>query len=168
MTDAPERDRAAFERLVALIDYPMFVVTAADDDVRAGCLVGFATQVSIDPPRFLVCLSRQNHTFRVAQAGGQWLGVHFLRREDEELGALFGGATGDEVDKFASCAWEPGPAGVPILSACQNWFVGAVVDRLDLGDHEGFVLEPSRARQEAAGPDFSFHRARRIEPGHQA
>src|SRR5262249_37435180 len=49
----------AFEKLVALLNYPMFVVTTEAGGVTAGCLVGFASQ---HPPRFLVGLSMQNHT----------------------------------------------------------------------------------------------------------
>ena len=52
-----------FEELVATLDPPMFVVTARAGDERDGCLVGFATQCSIDPPRFFVCLSEKNRTF---------------------------------------------------------------------------------------------------------
>lgn len=55
---------AAFEALVGLLDYPMFVVTTHADEQHAGCLVGFATQVSIRPQRFLVGLSHKNHTYR--------------------------------------------------------------------------------------------------------
>ena len=38
----------------------MFVVTAVDANTgaRSGCLVGFVTQCSLDPMRFLVCLAR--------------------------------------------------------------------------------------------------------------
>ena len=46
-----------FNALASELDYPMFVVTTAAGGAPAGCLVGFATQCSIDPPRFLVCLS---------------------------------------------------------------------------------------------------------------
>ena len=53
--------------LVSELDYPMFIVTVATSGERAGCLVGFATQCSIDPPRFLVCLSVKNRTYRVAK-----------------------------------------------------------------------------------------------------
>ena len=41
----------AFEKLVALLNYPMFVVTTQSGGVAAGCLVGFASQASIHPPR---------------------------------------------------------------------------------------------------------------------
>ena len=42
--------------------------------------------------------------------------------------------------------------------------MGRVVDRLDAGDHELFLLEPvaASAGREA---DFTFHRAKLIEPG---
>ncbi len=40
----------AFTELTAAMDYPMFVVTAAAAGEQSGCLVGFATQCSIDPP----------------------------------------------------------------------------------------------------------------------
>src|SRR5215208_8451384 len=67
----------AVHELISELDYPMFIVTAASGDERAGCLVGFATQCSIHPPRFLVCLSDKNRTFRVAQ-GADLLAVHFV------------------------------------------------------------------------------------------
>ena len=70
----------AFEKLVALLNYPMFVITTEAGGVTAGCLVGFASQTSIHPPRFLVGLSKRNHTFRVA-ADATHLAVHVFDRE---------------------------------------------------------------------------------------
>ena len=74
---------------------------------------------------------------------------------------------GDEGDKFARCEWHDGHEGVPILDACANWFVGRVLHRIAAGDHDLFLLEPVAA---GAGDqdEFSFHRAKRIEPGHEA
>ena len=83
----------AFEKLVSLLDYPMFVVTTRVDDDSAGCLVGFTSQVSIRPPRFLVGLSKRNHTFRVAERA-TYLAVHLIERRHSELARLFGGETG--------------------------------------------------------------------------
>ena len=51
---------AAFKDLIAQLDYPMIVVTTASAGERAGCLVGFHTQSSIDPERFAVWLSKAN------------------------------------------------------------------------------------------------------------
>jgi len=48
----------AFDAIVADIETPMYVVTTAAGAGRGGCLVGFASQRSIEPPRFCVWLSK--------------------------------------------------------------------------------------------------------------
>ena len=158
----------AFEKLVSLLDYPMYVVTTTADGQSAGCLVGFASQVSIGPPRFLVGLSKRNHTYRVAQHASH-LAVHLVPRQHDELARLFGSETGDETDKFAQCSWTSGPHGLPILDDAAGWFVGAVLGRFDLGDHVGFLLEPVAG----AAPDgfdqlVTFADVQDLEPGHEA
>jgi flavin reductase (DIM6/NTAB) family NADH-FMN oxidoreductase RutF len=149
------------------LDYPMFIVTAAAGGERAGCLVGFATQCSIDPVRFMACLSDKNRTFKVASQASV-LVVHVVPEEAEELAELFGSETGDDVDKFARCGWHEGPGGVPLLDECPNRFVGRVLWRADAGDHDAFLLEPVAAHADEGGRELTFHRARRIEPGHEA
>ena len=160
---------SAFEKLVAGLDYPLFVVTAAADGERSGCLIGFATQCSIHPPRFLACLSVKNHTLEVARRA-EHLVVHVLHQDDGETAELFGGETGDEVDKFAATPWRPGPDGAPVLEQAEAWFAGRVLDVVDLGDHQGFLLEPVDAAVEPAaqpGDQLSFQQARDIDPGHE-
>jgi len=149
------------------LDYPMFIVTAAAGGERAGCLVGFATQCSIDPVRFIACLSDKNRTFRVAQRASV-LVVHVVPEGGEKLAELFGSETGDDVDKFARCAWSAGPEDTPVLDDCANWFAGRILDRIDVGDHWAFLLEPLTGDDDASEGAFSFQEARWIEPGHEA
>ena len=163
--DAEEAE--VFESLVGELEYPMLIVTTAAEGERAGCLVGFATQTSIGPGRYLVCISEKNRTHRVARRA-RALAVHFLPADRDDLAELFGGETGDEVDKFERCEWHEGPQGVPIVEACRNWFAGEILDRLDLGDHTGYLLSPIAAERGEPVDQFSFHRARRIDPGHEA
>jgi flavin reductase (DIM6/NTAB) family NADH-FMN oxidoreductase RutF len=151
--------------LVSEIDYPMFIVTVRAGDEMAGCLVGFATQCSIHPPRFLVCISVRNHTFRVAREA-EVMVVHLVPSEAEDLATLFGSRTGDEVDKFALCRWTPGPAGTPVLEGCGNWFAGRILERVPAGDHWAFLLEPFEAADESGERPFTFRRAKRMSPGH--
>jgi flavin reductase (DIM6/NTAB) family NADH-FMN oxidoreductase RutF len=158
----------AFEKLVSLLDYPMFVVTTRSDGEPAGCLVGFASQVSIRPQRFLVGLSKRNRTYRIAERADH-LAVHLLDRRHRELARLFGSETGDETDKFARCSWHRGPHDLPILDDAAGWFAGAVLSRYDLGDHVGFLLEPLTG----SAPDrfeqlVTFSDVRDLEPGHEA
>jgi flavin reductase (DIM6/NTAB) family NADH-FMN oxidoreductase RutF len=158
---------SAFERLVATLDYPLFVVTTAADGERSGCLIGFATQCSIHPPRFLACLSVKNRTFDVARRA-EYLVVHVLRDDDKETAELFGGETGDEVDKFAMTGWRPGPGGAPVLESAEGWFAGRILEIVDLGDHHGFVLDPVDAEGASPGDELSFQQAKDIDAGHPA
>jgi len=156
-----------FQELVAQLDHPMFIATVAADGERAGCLIGLATQCSIHPPRFLAGISDKNRTFRVAQGAGS-IAIHLVPADATDLAELFGGETGDEVDKFEHCRWRPGPDGVPLLDDCPNRFVGHILERIDFGDHTGIVLEPFFAEADERGGQLEFHRAKRIDPGHEA
>jgi flavin reductase (DIM6/NTAB) family NADH-FMN oxidoreductase RutF len=156
---------ASFSELVAQLDYSMLIVTVAARGRRAGCLIGFATQVSIRPPRFLACLSVKNFTYRVAR-DADLLVVHFVTEADGELAELFGGETGDKIDKFERCQWRPGPEGTPVLCQLKNWFAGRILERIEFGDHCGFLLEPIEGEAGRGESTLTFHRAKRIEPGH--
>src|ERR1700731_4671487 len=67
----------SFDDWMSMLDYPAFVVTTQAGGVPAGCLVFFATQTSVEPPRFLVGVAKSSHTFGVASRP-QHLAVHVL------------------------------------------------------------------------------------------
>ena len=81
--------RSGLDRFVAGLDMPMYVVTTVHPETgeRAGCLIGFASQCSIDPDRFVVWLSENNHTHRVA-LDADVIAVHGLARDQRELAEL--------------------------------------------------------------------------------
>lgn len=165
------------------LDGPMYVVTAAAGDRRAGCLVGFASQCSIHPPRFVVWLSTANHTYRVAR-GASHLTVHLLREDQRELAERFGSLTGDSVDTFARTDWRPGTEGSPVLAEADTWFTGRVEGQIEGGDHVGFLLapvaegRPGTGRPGTGGPaggrpggrprpgPLRYGDVRDVEPGH--
>lgn len=152
---------SAFHDLLAGLDPPMTVVTCAG----SGCLVGFSTQCSIDPPRYLACISKKNHTHAPALAATV-LAVHVLDRADVDVAEVFGELTGDEVDKLSLVPWHPGPDGVPILETTAGWFAGRVLERLDLGDHTGFLLEPFAGEQRREITQLGFQDVQDLDPGH--
>jgi flavin reductase (DIM6/NTAB) family NADH-FMN oxidoreductase RutF len=159
-------DDRAFQSLAGRLDYPMLIATTIGAGERAGCLVGFATQTSIDPPRFLACISEMNRTYRVAQ-DATTLAVHLVPHDRRDLAELFGGETGDDRDKFDAAPWHDGPEGVPVLEGCPSWFAGRILDRIPLGDHTGHLLEPFGGH-DAGDAWFGFQEAKGIHPGHEA
>jgi flavin reductase (DIM6/NTAB) family NADH-FMN oxidoreductase RutF len=157
---------ATFAAITRGLDYPMLIVTADAGGEPAGCLVGFSTQCSIDPPRYLVCLSDKNRTERVASQT-KALAVHFLAAHHLQLATLFGGETTDEDDTFERCRWHPGPSRAPILDDCGRWLVGRIVERRPLGDHVEFVLEPVAGQNDGAEQPLLFSQVKDLDPGHR-
>jgi flavin reductase (DIM6/NTAB) family NADH-FMN oxidoreductase RutF len=159
----------------------MVVVTTAVDSERAGCLVGFHAQSSIEPQRLTVCLSKANSTYRVAlrDALRRALSRHrpvpdraALRRQDRRRRRQVRGM----VDSS-------GPGQAPILAEVPHCMALRRVALLDEGgDHVCVVGEltaalsnrgvsaaapvPSRTsagRSRRAGALLTAHRTRRVQ-----
>ena len=155
-------------RIETSLDVALVVVTVAARGRRDGCLVGFHSQASIEPFRYSLWLSKANLTYELALFADV-LAVHFLQEGDEDLAALFGGHTGDDVDKLSGCATTTGPGGVPLIERCANRMVVRTVATLDAGgDHVCFVTSPESV---AAGAPFAPLRLGEVDglsPGHEA
>lgn len=158
----------AFGRLMDSADPALVVVTTAAAGERAGCLVGFHGQASIDPERYCVWLSNANHTYRVALRA-EHLAVHFLAAGDLPLAERFGGSSGDDTDKFAGLDVEEDEYGVPVVAALPNRML---LDRIALLDDGGdHVCLTARVRAASAGDGFTPLRvsdAIHLEPGHES
>lgn len=159
--------RRVANAVLAGLEYPMVVVTASDGHRRAGCLVGFHTQCSIEPLHYLVCISEANGTLAVAMAADV-LAVHFLVPGDIELARLFGEQTGDEIDKFTRCEWTAGPSGVPILALGGGWLAGPVISRVSSGDHVAMIIGVSAAGPARQEGQLGSPMARQLHAGHPA
>ena len=119
----------------------------------------------MDPLHFLACISKQNATYLVARAAAR-LGVHAVPKAERELAALFGGETGDEIDKFARCKWIETTDGTPLLVACPSRFLGRVLERIDLGDHLGMVIAVEETWHGHEVAHLTARDLARLEPGH--
>lgn len=158
--------RDLFASIASSLDPAMIVVTTAAAGERAGCLVGFHAQSSIEPPRYAVWLSKANLTYRVALLSTH-LGIHPLTSADRELAVLFGTVSGDEVDKFARVGAIDGPGGVPLLGTCAHHLVARKLTVLDEGgDHVCVVTEPVEVV--SAGPfrPLRLSDVADLDPGH--
>jgi len=159
-------DGSAVDGFVDRLVYPLAVVTTvAPDGERSGCLAGFLTQCSIEPPRFLVCISKVNRTFDVVRRSTR-LGLHLLGSEQAATAALFGEETGDRTDKFARTSWHPGPSGVPVLDECAAWMVSRIAERVGAGDHVAMVTDPIVGGTGRHPGVLTNRNAPHLEPGH--
>ena len=118
--------RDAFDDCVARTDPAMIAVLAEAAGEVDACLVGFHCQCSMEPARYAVWLSEDNHTFRVASKADT-LTVHFLEAHQHDLAALVGGTSKDrdpskverlplERDSLGDRAWRHRHAGNPLTA----------------------------------------------------
>jgi flavin reductase (DIM6/NTAB) family NADH-FMN oxidoreductase RutF len=155
----------AMDAYVSRADYPLHVVTTVGADGPSGCVVGVVTQCSIVPPRFVVCLSKLNHTF-FASEDTDSAAVHLLGADQVDLASLFAETTGDTVDKLSRCDWRTGTTGSPILVECAAWWEGAVIDRWSVGDHEALLLRPVTGGAGTHDGVLTYQNAPDLRPGH--
>lgn len=156
-----------YREITARLVFPMVVVTVGVDGEPAGCLVGFHSASSIEPPRHTVYLSKANHTFRPALQADR-LAVNFLGDDQHELASIFGELTEDHDAKFDQVAWQAHDGGPPVLDDVPAWFVGRVVARHDDGDHVAHVLEPVDAEVRRDWRPLTYQDVRDLDPGHDA
>jgi flavin reductase (DIM6/NTAB) family NADH-FMN oxidoreductase RutF len=119
--------------LMASVDAPLIVVTTSAEGERAGCLVGFHSQASIDPQRYCFWLSKANHTYRVALRSDRFA-VHFPTSADRDLARHFGAVSGSDTDKFSGLDFTVTDEGVPLLANLPNRLL---VDRVSMLDDGG-------------------------------
>jgi flavin reductase (DIM6/NTAB) family NADH-FMN oxidoreductase RutF len=157
-----------FNALMAALDSPLIVVTTADERERAGCLVEFHVQSSMEPQRYCVWLSKANYTYRVALQSS-YLVIHFLTADDLPLAELFGTQTGDTVDKFAGLPVDSGPGGAPVLRQCPNWLAVRRIALLDEGgDHVCLPTEPVAVHTLRPFRPLRLSQAGHLKAGHGA
>jgi flavin reductase (DIM6/NTAB) family NADH-FMN oxidoreductase RutF len=150
------------------VDYPLMVVTVADHlGDLSGCLAGFVTQCSIRPPRFLVCISKLNHTYFVAEQA-KAIALHLLGEDQTELASLFGEWSGDAICKFDQVGWHRGSLGAPVLEGCAAWLEGLVLDRFSVGDHEAFLMRPASGGSGTYDEILTLKSAPDFDAGHPA
>ena len=159
-----------FDGIMASLDAPLVIVTTAFGNERAGCLIGFHTQSSIEIRRYCLWVSKANRTYRIALRATH-LAVHFLSTSDTHraLATLFGSRTGDSTDKFSQCASSKEDHGIPILNGCPNHMVVRRTALLDEGgDHVCVVAEPIDVRFSGRFMPLRVSDVEDLEPGHEA
>jgi flavin reductase (DIM6/NTAB) family NADH-FMN oxidoreductase RutF len=158
---------SAFKTIAAAMDAPLVVVTTAEGEERAGCLIGFHAQSSITPERYSIWLSKANHTYRVGLRASHYA-LHFLTEADLALAELFGTRTGDTVDKFTGLNVDVGDGGVPILRDCPHRLVARRIALLDEnGDHVCISTEPISACSTGRFRPLRLSQASHLTPGHE-
>ena len=107
------------------------ITTRQPDGTPRGFTANSFTSVSLDPPLLLVCLAKTAHSADVF-ATAPHFAVNILAEDQKAVSGLFASRA---PDKFAQCAWTPGPADVPLIDRALAQFTCANHQLVDAGDH---------------------------------
>ncbi len=121
--------------IFALLDRPVWVVTAADGPRRGGLLATFVMQASIDSerPTIMVGLGTGHFTTELVLAS-KALAAHLLAPSQVEVALNFALGSGRNRDKLAELAVRTEQSGAPVLSESLAWFDCQVFHSLNTGD----------------------------------
>ena len=167
MITRAKRSPDSIDAIAELADYPLYVVTTSVSDRVSGCLAGFVTQCSIRPLRFIVCVSKANVTYGIAERSKS-LALHLLGSDQADVASLFGEVSGHEAEKFAKVEWSRGVTGAPVLADCAAWVEGSIINRMSSGDHEAFLMSVTDGGVGNHPGRFMLHDAGDFEAGQPA
>ena len=118
------------------ITYGLYIVSARCDGSDCGCIVNTLQQVTAEPPKLSVALSKSNLTESLIEQSGYFAAVALTQDADIRLIGTFGFKSGRNVDKFAAYPFERDENGVAyITQSVAARFSVKLTDKLDVGTH---------------------------------
>ena len=111
------------------------VITARCDGVDYGMTASAVTSLSLEPPMLLVCVNRDNATYRAIDRSRAF-GVSILHEDQGEVAAHFASR---HPDKFAASETVEGQLGLPLVAGALATLECSVSEHFVGGTHEVFM-----------------------------
>lgn len=120
--------------------YGLYVISSKHDNGQSGCVVNTLSQVTAEPVRLSVSISKESFTAELIQKSGHFSAVALDQRADFPYIGRFGFRTGRDFNKFDGISSDLDTAAVPYPTgfACAHFSV-KVEHTVDLGTHWLFV-----------------------------
>jgi flavin reductase (DIM6/NTAB) family NADH-FMN oxidoreductase RutF len=146
-------DPEAKKQALRLLNYGLYVVTAAEgEDVAAGS-VNWLSQASFEPPLVMVGVKKESGLHALIERSGGFA-VNILAAGQKEAASAFFRPTEVQGGKINGYAFESGPeTGAPLLVDLPAWFEAKVTDVIKRGDHTVFVAQVVEAGLREAEPE---------------
>jgi flavin reductase (DIM6/NTAB) family NADH-FMN oxidoreductase RutF/rubredoxin len=124
------------------ISYGLYVISSFDGDKKNGQIANTLFQVTSEPQRVAVALSKENLTHSMVEKSRIFSASVLSKNTPMEFIGRFGFKSGRDTDKFQGVNYRKGTTGVPIVADNSIAYVEArVISTLDAGTHTIFVGE---------------------------
>ncbi len=156
-----------FKDAMASLASGVAVITGLDDQRRPrGITATSITSYSANPPSVLICVANDSQSYEALTSWYHY-GVNLLGADQEDVAMLF---AKPDPEKFAKCAWQPGPEGIPYLEGAIARLVCQTVRAIQHGTHTIVIGEivggdtPGGSPLVYCGRSF-FHELTRTDQG---
>lgn len=120
----------------------MYVVSSVLEGKYNGQISNTVFQVTSDPPKITVCLSKENLTHQFVRKSGLFSVSVLTQDAPMTFIGKFGFKSGKDVDKFKDTKFIKTDNGIPVVVdySCA-WLCARVVSSVDVGTHTLFIGE---------------------------
>ncbi len=124
------------------LTYGLFVLTARDGEKDNGCIINTVTQVTVDPNRITIAVSKQNYTHDMILKTGKFNVSILTEKSKFATYKHWGFQSGRNVDKLEKVAFSRAENGIVYINDETNGYISAkVVSTVDLGTHTLFIAD---------------------------
>ncbi len=153
------------------LSYGLFVITAANEEKKNGCIINTALQVTQTPLRIAVCVNKANYTHDMIVDSGEFTVSVLDETAPFAIFERFGFASGRDTDKFDGFAdYALAENSLPYLTKNANAFISAkVINQVDCGTHSLFIADITQAEKlsDEASMTYEYYFAN-VKPKPQA
>ena len=122
--------------------YGLYIVSTRFEDQDCGCIVNTLVQVTAEPIKMAVAISKNNLTEQLIEKSGLFTAVALTQDADIRLIGNFGFKSGRDTDKFAAYPFARDENGIAyITQSVAARYSMKLTDKLDLGTHVMLVGE---------------------------
>jgi flavin reductase (DIM6/NTAB) family NADH-FMN oxidoreductase RutF/rubredoxin len=122
------------------ITYGVFVVAARLDGKLNAQIANTVFQVTAEPPKVVVSISKTNLTHSYVAGGGAFSVSILSKQTPLDFIVRLGFKSGRDIDKFAGLTRREGVSGVPVVLDHALGYVDAAVEQsVDVGTHTLFI-----------------------------
>ena len=144
------------------IGYGLYVVTVSDGTKDNGLIVNTVMQLTSDPCRVAVAVSKSNYSHDVIKNTGK-MNVNCLTEAAPfKVFEVFGFQSGKDVNKFADCDPKRSANGLVVLPRYINSYLSLAVEQyVDLGTHGMFIcaVTESEVISDEASMTYAYYHA---------
>lgn len=133
-------DPAVRKKVLRMIPYGLFVVTAAHDGQVGAATIDWVTQSSFEPPMVVMCLREDSYIYGLVRGSGRGV-LHPLGEGQKDFAAaFFKHASADEA-QINGHAYTLSGSGLPILDEAPASMEVQLVDVLTQSDHHVLLAQ---------------------------